>query len=134
MGGHLALWSLLTPEQVWDGFVTLALLNDCQQWSKVLEVPHIGDKRIVSPVPFMLGIVASMSMANPNYATIVKSVYGSMKMVTRSGLLLLMELQWDVHAVQSTIARYLLKTTNITSVLTTLLKTWSVQLSAVILP
>ena len=32
----------VTTEQVWDGFVTLALLEDCQWRSKVLEVPHTG--------------------------------------------------------------------------------------------
>ncbi|KAF8225954.1 hypothetical protein L208DRAFT_1503394, partial [Tricholoma matsutake] len=63
----------VTTEQVWDGCVTLALLNDCQQsW----RFPILEHKRIVSPMPCMLGIFASMSMANPNYATIVKSVYG----------------------------------------------------------
>jgi hypothetical protein len=35
----------VTSEQVWDGFVTLALLDDCQQRSKVLEVPHTGAQR-----------------------------------------------------------------------------------------
>ncbi|KAF8230776.1 hypothetical protein L208DRAFT_1280372, partial [Tricholoma matsutake] len=35
----------VTMEQVWDGFVILALLEDCQQWSKVLEVPHTGAQK-----------------------------------------------------------------------------------------
>jgi KDZ transposase family protein len=32
----------ITTEQVWDGFVILALLEDCLQRSKVLKVPHTG--------------------------------------------------------------------------------------------
>ncbi|KAF8229572.1 hypothetical protein L208DRAFT_1286352 [Tricholoma matsutake] len=35
----------VTTEQVWDGFIILALLEDCQQWSKVLEVPHTGAQK-----------------------------------------------------------------------------------------
>ncbi|KAF8240688.1 hypothetical protein L208DRAFT_1231955, partial [Tricholoma matsutake] len=35
----------VTMEQVWDGFVILALLEDCQQWSKVLKVPHTGAQK-----------------------------------------------------------------------------------------
>jgi hypothetical protein len=35
----------VTTEQVWDGFVILSLLEDCQVESKVLEVPHTGAQR-----------------------------------------------------------------------------------------
>ncbi|KAF8799392.1 hypothetical protein BYT27DRAFT_7227884 [Phlegmacium glaucopus] len=35
----------VTTEQVWDGFVILALLEDCQQRFKVLKVPHTGAQK-----------------------------------------------------------------------------------------
>ena len=41
----LAFGFTITTEQVWDGFVILALLEDCQQRSKTLEVPHTGAQK-----------------------------------------------------------------------------------------
>ncbi|KAF8232273.1 hypothetical protein L208DRAFT_1192433, partial [Tricholoma matsutake] len=41
-GGDWAFGFTVTTEQVWDGFMILALLEDCKHWSKTLEVPHTG--------------------------------------------------------------------------------------------
>lgn len=35
----------VTTDHVWDGFVILALLEDCQQPSATLEVPHTGAQK-----------------------------------------------------------------------------------------
>jgi hypothetical protein len=43
--GDWAFGFMVTTEQVWDGFVLLALLEDCQGRSKLLEVPHTGAQK-----------------------------------------------------------------------------------------
>jgi hypothetical protein len=43
--GDWAFGFTVTTEQVWDSFVILALLEDCQQQSKTLEVPHAGAQK-----------------------------------------------------------------------------------------
>jgi hypothetical protein len=43
--GDWAFGFSVTTEQVWDSFVILALLEDCQHRSKTLEVPHTGAQK-----------------------------------------------------------------------------------------
>lgn len=43
--GDWAFGFLVTTEQVWDGFVILALLEDSQQQSKTLKVSHTGAQK-----------------------------------------------------------------------------------------
>jgi hypothetical protein len=43
--GDWAFGFTVTTEQVWDSFVILALLEDCQRRSKTLEVPHTGAQK-----------------------------------------------------------------------------------------
>ena len=43
--GDWAFGFTVTTEQVWDSFVILALLEDCQQRSMILEVPHTGAQK-----------------------------------------------------------------------------------------
>ncbi|KAF8220740.1 hypothetical protein L208DRAFT_1332096 [Tricholoma matsutake] len=43
--GDWAFGFMVTTKQVWDGFVLLALLEDCQGQSKLLEVPHTGAQK-----------------------------------------------------------------------------------------
>ncbi|KAF8219602.1 hypothetical protein L208DRAFT_1338990, partial [Tricholoma matsutake] len=35
----------VTTDHIWDGFVILALLEDCQRRSATLEVPHTGAQK-----------------------------------------------------------------------------------------
>jgi hypothetical protein len=121
---------MVTTKQVWDGFVTLLLLADCQQQSKVLEDPHTGAQKDHALHAQNLHFHVHGQPKICHYCEKCLWVYEDGNKVL---VVVMMELQWDVHAAQSTIARYLLKTTDITSVLTTSLKTWSVQSLAVIL-
>jgi hypothetical protein len=43
--GDWAFGFTVTTEKVWDGFVLMVLLEDCQGQSKLLEVPHTGAQK-----------------------------------------------------------------------------------------